>query len=916
MQALGKLFDNTLIIANPGTGKTTAIAQRVISLLKSGVREEDILCITFTNKAASEMRERISNVIKENKISAKPYLISVHTFHSYAYEYLEEMDVGQGIIGNNALRYSIFRSFQDDNAFNYTTKYIIEEIVPKVENAIRYLKSFGILPESINIGASKDELKMRYAKSSLESITIDEILAFFDYFINAYIRYEKEKDDLEFIDYNDMLLRFLKLYKQKKHYKHVLVDELQDVNELEAEIALRSGETLFLVGDRKQAIFGFQGGSIKNFKKIEGMREFKKETKTLNYRSLQPILDYSKKHFLMHAKDSDYTKELSGLHAKRMGTDSKVKIYLAEKQTNASVKILSDIVSKGKQNEKIAIITRTNGQLVELSNILDKRGIEYSTTAGSSTSEEAKSQIIIYLKGLLYDDKASILNALFTPFSGISLREAFEIAEKWSKINKSGKKQSNEVPKEILAMAENFFKIKERFDVISSKDLFNDLIMPIAVSIGNDYFITAKTINNAISEFSKIDNDKTRDSFFEYLSILEEDYAPNENEKNVVLTTVHKAKGMEFDDVIYVPIGGGTKESFIDMVVYSIIKGSIGLDISEELEDEQVRVDFVAFTRAKNNLYIITNKRNSDRYLVDNISMDEIENEEDMVPIGGKYDESYALFLNGNYGRSKDVLKNTDPWLYNAIKNYFSTNHNISYSLLERAERPYEFLKERILKIESPSNRSLTLGTRAHEMAQMRFNKSLNEKELNTEEERYLKNIIQIDNEISEKLGFRQIHSEYEIILPINKLIGNVEDASAFKAILDAIYERNYEDGKKYLILDWKTDRTEERESQHRRQLAIYRKVLAIHLNVLEANISVAIGFIGLKGNINTNNINCKLSIEQPKAMQIKTFERHLEKFISYKKDPMCFVSELLAEKSTDMLHARLIAILNENLKR
>ena len=205
MQVQGNAFENTLIIANPGTGKTTAIAQRVISLLKSGVKEEDILCITFTNKAASEMRERISNTIKESKIDAKPYLISVHTFHSYAYEYLEGMDVGEGIIGNNALRYSIFRSFQDDNAFNYTTKYIIEEIVPKVENAIRYLKSFGILPESINIKESKDELKRRYNKNALESITIDEIYAFFDYFINAYIRYEKEKDDLEFIDYNDML---------------------------------------------------------------------------------------------------------------------------------------------------------------------------------------------------------------------------------------------------------------------------------------------------------------------------------------------------------------------------------------------------------------------------------------------------------------------------------------------------------------------------------------------------------------------------------------------------------------------------------------------------------------------------------------------------------------------------------------
>ncbi len=915
MQTSHELFENTLIIANPGTGKTTAIAQRVISLLKSGVKEEDILCITFTNKAASEMRERISNAIKESNISAKSYLINVHTFHSYAYEYLEEMAAGGGIIGNNALRYSIFRSFQDDNAFNYTTKYLIEEIVPKTENAIRYLKSFGILPDSINMQISKHELESRYNKNQLESITVDEILAFFDYFVNAYIRYEKEKDNSEFIDYNDMLLRFLKLSKQKKHYKHVLVDELQDVNELEAEIALRSGDTLFLVGDRKQAIFGFQGGSIKNFKKIENIKEFKKETKILNYRSLQPILDYSKKHFLMNTKDLDYKKELSGLHANRTGLDSNVKMYMAEKQPNAAVKILSEVITKRRKDEKVAIITRTNGQLIELSKILDRKGIEYSTTAGSSTSEEAKSQIITYLKGLLYDDKASILNALFTPFSGIALREAFEIAEAWSKINKYKKEKQNDVPNEICKMAEGFFKIKEKFSIISSKDLFNDFILPISASMGNDYFATAKTINNAIIEFSKIDNDKTRDSFFEYLSILEEDYAPLETEKNVVLTTVHKAKGMEFDDVIYVPIGRNTKESFIDMVVYSIIKGSVGIDISEELEEEQIRIDFVAFTRAKNNLYIITNRRNSDKYAIDGMHIDEIESDDEIAPIGGKYDESYALFLNGEYDRSKHILRNNDSWLYNAITTYFSTNHNISYSLLETAEHPYIFLKERILKIESPSNRSLTIGTRAHEMAQMRFNKSLNEKELGAEEQKYLNNIIKIDKEISEDLGFKQIHSEYEIVLPVNKLVENITDNSIFKAILDAIYERSDGTNKKYLILDWKTDRTEERESQHRRQLAIYRKALAIHLNVSEVNISIAIGFIGLKGNINTNSINCKLNIEQPKAIQIKTFERHLSKFISYKKDPMLFVQELLAEKPTETLQAHLIAILNENIK-
>lgn len=899
------LSSNTLIIANPGTGKTTALANKVVELLKGGAKEEDILCITFTNKAASEMRQRVDQAIKNEGVKAKPYLIDIHTFHSYAYDYLGDMGLGYELASNNMLRYSIFRSFQNDKAFNYTTKYIISDLVPKAENAIRYIKSFGILPEDIPLAKAQNELKAAYNADPLDNVTLEETLEFLNYFVNAYKHYEKEKEGSEGrIDYNDMLIKFIKKHDGRKHYKHVLVDELQDVNELETRIAVLSGDELFLVGDRKQAIFGFQGGTLKNFKNFESMKGVKKETKTLNYRSLQPILDYSRKHFLMHTADASYEKELSGLTAQRKGGDSEVKIFVAEKQANAAASLLSKIEKS--KTDKTAIITRTNGQIVQISRLLDKKGIDYNTTAGSSTSEEAKNQIITYLKGLLYSDRTTVVNALFTPFSGIMLREAFEVADSWAPKEDGSDK---EVPKGVEAAARPFFTRKRDFTLDKVKHLFSEVILPISLQIGKDYYITAQAINaGAIEFFDNVPN-KSRESFFEYLAILEENYVPVEEERNLLLTTVHKAKGREFDNVIYLPTSRIAKESFVDMAVYSIIKATKGIDIHEELDEEQVRVDFVAFTRAKDRLYIVADQKNSNKYKVDGFETEMLSADDEIEPEDNRFDEAYAMFVNGRDEEARKKIKPHDPWMFNLIKSYFSSDKDLSYSLLARAEDPYEFLKERILKIPSPAQFALTMGTRAHEIAELRFKGKLNEKELLEDEKQYFENIKAIDKELCEKMGIRQIEAELEIKLGVRDMCSETKENLGFKAILDAVYESEGEGAKKYVILDWKTDRKDNRAAEHRRQVAVYKRALAVSKGISESNISIAIGFIGLKGNINTKRLDCRLDVEQEKPQQIKTFEKHLQRFLDYKKDPKKFVSDLKEQKLSDPLYRRIMAL-------
>ena len=292
-RAIVETDEDTIVVSNPGTGKTTTLSARVVKLLEDGVKPEEILCITFTTKAKKEMFDAI-RLRSAEKFSLSDILkIQIHTFHSFAYNYLVDSGLVSGdILGNNILRFSILESFEANQALNYTKSYIVGKLVPKVENAIRYIKSYGITPDKINLKKAQEQVVIA-GLATKTKYSLEELEAFTKYFIDAYQAYENSKTDK--VDYSDMLLTFIAKHRGEK-FQHVLVDEMQDMNETEAQIVKKVYENLFLVGDAKQAIFGFQGGSIKNFE------EFTKTCKPMllatNMRSTQEILDYSKNYFL------------------------------------------------------------------------------------------------------------------------------------------------------------------------------------------------------------------------------------------------------------------------------------------------------------------------------------------------------------------------------------------------------------------------------------------------------------------------------------------------------------------------------------------------------------------------------------------------------------------------------------------
>ena len=160
--------------------------------------------------------------------------LNVHTFTSFAYNYLIDSGFVTGdIVGNNVMRFSILGSYEKNNAFTYSKDYIISTMVPKTENAMRYIrKNFGISPDMINIESANSLIERMYDEDKT-SYTLTELKAFLKYFVDAYKNYENSKQDA--IDYSDMLLMFVDKFKGKK-FEYVLVDEMQDMNDLEARI--------------------------------------------------------------------------------------------------------------------------------------------------------------------------------------------------------------------------------------------------------------------------------------------------------------------------------------------------------------------------------------------------------------------------------------------------------------------------------------------------------------------------------------------------------------------------------------------------------------------------------------------------------------------------------------------------------
>ncbi len=857
---------NILITANPGTGKTYLLAKKYARLIKEGVPEEEILCLTFTNKAKREMEERIVNVLEEEKAEVDLSKLNVYTFHSYALDYIDEGD----IISTNLLRFVIYEYLKEKEVFNYSDERLVADIVPKLENLMRYLKSYGITPDKINRKKTK-ELIEEYERSK-DTIEKADLERFLDYFVEIFALYEKEKAR-KGIDYADLLINFLKL-KNRPRFRYVLVDELQDVNNLEAQIALESGETFFAVGDKKQAIFGFQGGSIENF----GLFRNRKPSEfnlTENRRSTQQILDFAAADFRRRSKDDDSKGELMGLKNYKDRKGEKARIIETERE-EAIGKICS-LLNKLKGEEKTAILVRTNAQIIDLGRELQNRNIEFSSTHVAS-SAEAKENIIRFLRAVFGQNMNDVKAAFFTPFFPISMQKAFVLTAR--------KELTME---QVYEECPEFKRLREsQKDLETVTDLFTERIFPACIPYGEEYLLAAQSLQTSTREALTLINNKTLENLIRYLEATDLLSSTAKKDAKITLTTVHKAKGLEYDRVIYWTKKTRSNDGFYDYVIERILEAEGKLDATE-LEEELLRIDFVAYTRAKNELYLIVDSAKD--YMNEHSEPLEIEAENTSMDFEEKQKRAYNLFLNKDYEGAKRLLDTKKPWLKPFIADHFANLEHISFSKL--TTDPYKYFMQNILQLREESF-ATSLGSNVHDMIQS----YLEGKEVAPEgqEKPFFENAKGLIKDIRKDYP-DFVEAEHELHIPLNTIV-DTKDKMHFKGYIDAIFTN----GDKYLIADWKTSRSTDSASEYRRQLELYKRAYAKEKDIKPENIKVMIGFIGLRQVINNGKVYSSADSAQPRQNVFETLQRHFRKFLEWKANPETFLEELSKTKANDPL--------------
>lgn len=823
---------SALVIANPGTGKTYLLALKYVDLLKKGIFPNEICCMTFTQKAKQEMEKRIIKFIEEQQIKNFDYgNLNVYTFHSFAMEHIEKAN----IISSNLLRYTIFDYLKEKEVFNYPDDYLIQEYVPKFENLIRYLKSYGITPEKINKEQTKEYLDCYHR--STDTIEKEDLEKLLEYFIEIYKKYEKIKQTIG-MDYVDLLLKFTE-QKNKPKFSYVLVDELQDVNKIEAQIAIETGEIIFAVGDPKQAIFGFQGGSISNFKEFEKIGA-KKFNLNLNRRSTQQILDYASKQYYDKSKDEN-KKDVLKLISKENKQGEKPKI-IETKNADLIGKIIEIL---NEQEKETAIITRTNYQIIEIAKELENKKMDYTTTYLAS-SKEAKENIIKFIKAVFTNKINEIKSAFFTPYFPITMKDAFELSE--------NKKLTLE---EIYEKSPKFKEIREQQkDVGTIRELFTEKIYPISIARGEDYLLSAEALLESAQEALNIFEGIDLETFMQYLKTTDILSTTTEKKAKIILTTVHKAKGLDFENVIYITKELKNKRGFLDYIVEGILKTQ-NINVEEELEEEKIRIDFVANTRAKKQLFIVTDKANE--LLNEKSELIEIQNQEISKKYYEKQQRAYTLFVNRDYEKAKELLEHHSEWIIKKIKQHFDDIERLSFSTI--GMKASEYLEKQILKIRQDS-KALKIGGETHKaIEQYLLGKQI---EIPSEIKLYYENAKETIKQI--KLKYPELVGvEEKIKISLSELMETKQQIN-YVGMIDAIFKNKNE----YLLVDWKTSKNKMHVSEYRRQLEIYKKIYSKKHKIPEDQIKILIAFIGLKKVVNDGIIYNETDEKQPQKKHLK----------------------------------------------
>ena len=596
-QAVMQTHGPVLILAGAGSGKTRVLTHRVAYLIdQEGVNPYQILAITFTNKAAGEMRERVDKIVGFGSEQ-----IWVSTFHSTCVR---------------ILRRYIDRLGFDNNFTIYDTDYqkgVMKEICKKLQIDTKTLKERTILSA---ISSAKDEL--------IDPVQY-EMQSAFDYngsrIAKAYKEYQAVLHKNNALDFDDLIMKTVELFKAdaqvlnnyQERFRYIMVDEYQDTNTAQFELIRLLADkyrNLCVVGDDDQSIYKFRGANIRNILDFEKVYPEACVIKLeQNYRSTQTVLDAA----------NAVIKNNRGRKDKALWTDKKEgnRIHLRQFDTayEEAEYIAGDVAKKTRRGEaeygECAVLYRTNAQARLLEERFIMEGVPYDVIGGTNfyARREIK-DILAYLKTIDNGrDDVAVKRIINVPKRGIgmttivrvqeyaddrqiSFYDALREADQIMTIGKSASKL-----KPFVTMIQTF-RSKQEFFSLSElvKDILETTgyVKELEESNEEDAADRIENIDELISKvvaYEETHDEPTLSEFLEEVALVADIDSVGESDNRVLLMTLHSAKGLEFSHVYLAGLEDGIFPSYM----------TIMSDDPMEIEEER-RLAYVGITRAKDDL--------------------------------------------------------------------------------------------------------------------------------------------------------------------------------------------------------------------------------------------------------------------------------------------------------------------------
>ena len=596
-----------LVIAGAGSGKTRVLTYRIAHLISSGVDPFSILALTFTNKAAKEMKQRIEKIVGTEARS-----LWMGTFHSIFARILRSEGYKLGyppnfVIYDTQDSKSLIKSIVKE--LNLDPKIYKENFIyNRISNAKNRLISYT---DYVNnpILQEEDASSLRPKICDIYKIYVQrcfksQAMDFDDLLFNTNILFSEHIDVLN---------------KYQQLFQHVLIDEFQDTNYCQYLITKKLAavhRNIFVVGDDAQSIYAFRGAEIRNILKFEDdFDELKTVKLEQNYRSTKTIVK---------AANSVIEKNKSKI-SKEVWTENEDGELISLRKSfsdNDEGKMVSNLIFEEKNknqlsNSKFAVLYRTNSQSRSIEESLRRIGLKYKVFGGLSFYQRKEvKDILAYLRfSINQNDEQSFRRIINFPRRGIGLTSVNKIItvsnkeEKslWEIISNSQKYLNNRISNlltsfvDIITSFKNFSKSSDAYSsashIASNSGLLKELWDDRSIE-GISRYENVQELLNSIKEY--VDNEenkeKSLDNFLQEISLMtDQDQDENEDGEYVSLMTIHMAKGLEFPVV------------FIVGVEEDLFPSQMMISSREDLEEER-RLFYVAITRAMKKLYITYSK--------------------------------------------------------------------------------------------------------------------------------------------------------------------------------------------------------------------------------------------------------------------------------------------------------------------